>query len=474
MSIKKTRIRRVNENPVGDGPVMYWMNREIRAEDNWALLYAEELALEHKRPLVVVYNLVLGYLGGGVVQQVFKLQGLQEVAQDLEAKNISFVLINSSDVETSGKDLVKFFEDFQPGIVVTDFSPVRAQMSWVKELGKSLTCSFQMVDAHNIVPVWIASPKQEYGAYTLRPKLHKKLAEYLEDFPKLKKHPYSLPEGVPTINWQKLFPENAKEKTGIFQGGSKEAEKVMDTFLRERLPVYATDRNNPLVEAQSDLSPYLHYGMLAPQRVALEAMKLLDAPVEVVMHAKKNKAKVDENGPLELMDHASAFLEELIVRRELSDNFCFYNKNYDTVEGFPEWARKALDKERTTKREYLYTKEEFEQAKTHDELWNAAQMEMLVTSKMHGYMRMYWAKKILEWTESPEEALEVAIYLNDKYSLDGRDPNGYAGIAWSIGGVHDRSWFARPIYGTVRYMARSGCDKRFDTKAYIAKWQERG
>ena len=192
------------------------------------------------------------------------------------------------------------------------------------------------------------------------------------------------------------------------------------------------------------------------------------------MHAKKNKAKVDENGPLELMDHASAFLEELIVRRELSDNFCFYNKNYDTVEGFPEWARKALDKERTTKREYLYTKEEFEQAKTHDELWNAAQMEMLVTSKMHGYMRMYWAKKILEWTESPEEALEVAIYLNDKYSLDGRDPNGYAGIAWSIGGVHDRSWFSRPVYGTVRYMARSGCDKRFDTKAYIAKWQERG
>ena len=438
------------------------------------MLYAQELALLHKRPLVVVYNLVLGYLGGGMPQQIFKLQGLQAVAKELQEKGISFALINSQDVETSGKDLVHFLEDLEPGVVVTDFSPIRAQLDWVKMLGKALECSVQMVDAHNIVPVWIASPKQEYGAYTLRPKLHKLLSEYLEDFPKLQMHPYPLAQQMPDIDWEKLYPKHDEVVLGVFVGGSAPARERLDIFLHERLPVYATDRNNPLADAQSDLSPYLHYGMLAPERVVLEVTKLLDAPVEVVMHAKKNKAKIDEKGPLQLIDHASAFLEELVVRRELSDNFCFYNKNYDTVEGFPEWARKALDRERSTKREYLYTEEEFEQAKTHDELWNAAEREMMTTGKMHGYMRMYWAKKILEWTKSPEEALEIAISLNDRYSLDGRDPNGYAGIAWSIGGVHDRSWFARPVYGTVRYMARSGCDKRFDTKAYIAKWQERG
>jgi deoxyribodipyrimidine photo-lyase len=192
--------------------------------------------------------------------------------------------------------------------------------------------------------------------------------------------------------------------------------------------------------------------------------------VSDILHAAKNKAKVDDRAPLGLIDHASAFLEELIVRRELADNFCFYNKNYDSVEGFADWAKKSIAKTRTDKREYLYSLEEFEASRTHDPLWNAAQSEMVQSGKMHGYMRMYWAKKILEWTESPEMAMRVAIALNDKYELDGRDPNGYAGIAWSIGGTHDRAWFSRPVFGTIRYMARSGCEKKFDVPAYIARW----
>jgi deoxyribodipyrimidine photo-lyase len=188
------------------------------------------------------------------------------------------------------------------------------------------------------------------------------------------------------------------------------------------------------------------------------------------MHALKNKAKINPDDGLELIDHASAYLEELIIRRELSDNFCWYNEYYDTVESFPEWAKKSYYRFRHDKREYIYTLKQFEHAKTHDELWNAAQMEMIITGKMHGYMRMYWAKKILEWTATPTDAMNIAIYLNDTYELDGRDPNGYAGIAWSIGGVHDRAWFERPIFGQVRYMARSGCEKKFNVKAYIEKW----
>jgi len=472
MSVKKTRIRKVNEKPVQSGPVVYWMNREIRADDNWALLYAQELAFEQRQPLLVVYNLVNSYLGGRSENLFFKLGGLQEVQDNLAKKNIPFSLLVSESIEKSGQDLLSFLQGQNPGVVVTDFSPVRAQIAWVKQVGKEVHCSVQMVDTHNIIPVWVASPKQEYGAYTLRPKLHKKLPEYLEEFPDLSNHTYNTSQRGQEIDWKKLY-ENTENKELTFRPGSAQAKKMMKVFLEERLPQYATDRNNPLLEAQSDLSPYFHYGMIAPQRVALEVLKLVDAPIEVIMHAKKNKAKIDDKAPLSLLDHASAYLEELIVRRELSDNFCFYNKFYDTVDGFPDWAKKALDRERSTKRDFIYTKDDFEKALTHDELWNAAQREMICTGKMHGYMRMYWAKKILEWTKSPEEAMEIAIYLNDTYSLDGRDPNGYAGIAWSIGGVHDRSWFSRPVYGTVRYMARSGCDKRFDTGAYIAKFSSK-
>ena len=195
----------------------------------------------------------------------------------------------------------------------------------------------------------------------------------------------------------------------------------------------------------SDLSPYLHFGQIAPQRVAREIQQA-DAPPE----AKQ------------------AFLEELIVRRELSDNFCWYNPDYDKFSGFPEWAQKTLDQHRDDRREYLYSLEEFEQGRTHDALWNAAQLEMVLRGKMHGYLRMYWAKKILEWTASPEEALEIAIYLNDRYELDGRDPNGYVGVAWSIGGVHDRAWGERPVFGKIRYMNLSGCQRKFKVDQYIA------
>ena len=202
--------------------------------------------------------------------------------------------------------------------------------------------------------------------------------------------------------------------------------------------------------------------MISPQRIVLDILEEFDLKIDDVTDEKKNLAKGE--------DSVAAFFEELIVRRELSDNFCYYEPNYDSTECFPDWAKKSLKKSESDKREFIYTKKQFENAQTHDDLWNAAQIEMVKTGKMHGYMRMYWAKKILEWTKNAEDAMDVAIYLNDKYELDGRDPNGYAGIAWSIGGVHDRPWFEREIFGQIRYMAKSGCDKKFDTKLYIDRW----
>ncbi len=303
------------------------------------------------------------------------------------------------------------------------------------------------VDAHNIVPCWAASPKQEFAAYTIRPKIKRALPEFLEEFPKLKKHPVSWQGKIPKNNWtgiQKTLKVSSIPEADWIKPGEKHALNTLKIFIEKKLPSYATKRNDPVADGQSNLSPYLHFGQISAQRVALE-----------VENASVDKASRD------------TFLEELIVRRELADNFCFYTPQYDKFEGFPAWARKTLNAHRKDRRAYSYTLQQFEYAKTHDELWNAAQTEMVKRGKMHGYMRMYWAKKILEWTGSPEKAMEIAIYLNDLYGLDGRDPNGYTGIAWSIGGVHDRAWNERPIFGKIRYMSYNGCKSKFDVKRYI-------
>ncbi|ONK71697.1 uncharacterized protein A4U43_C04F11410 [Asparagus officinalis] len=220
-----------------------------------------------------------------------------------------------------------------------------------------------------------------------------------------------------------------------------------DGFLTKRLKNYHTDRNNPLKpKALSGLSPYLHFGQISAQRCALEAKSLRNS----------NPQAVD------------TFLEELIIRRELADNFCYYQPQYDSLRGAWEWARNTLMDHAADKREHLYTKEQLEKAKTVDPLWNASQLEMVHHGKMHGFMRMYWAKKILEWTSNPEEALSIAIYLNDKYQIDGRDPNGYVGCMWSICGIHDQGWKERPVFGKIRYMNYAGCKRKFDVDGYIA------
>lgn len=469
--VKPERVRTLHSHAYTSGPVLYWMSRDIRAEDNWALLYAQELARKENAPLIVLYNLAPAFLGGGLRQHAFKLQALKSVEALLKKKNIPFFICSGAQTE---KDVVAFVEANGVGAVVTDFSPLKLPRAWVEYVRAHLTVPFYEVDAHNIVPCWIASPKQEFGAYTLRPKLHKLLREYLEEFPALHKHPHAYEGKVPAIDWDALMNapgiDASVKPVDWIDGSHKSAEKALARFIEDGLSHYADERNDPNEHAQSNLSPYLHYGVLSAERIALSVLERLDAPIETILAKARNKAKVDPKKKLDLADHAGAYLEELIVRRELSDNFCFYNDHYDSVEGFPEWAKKSHAAHKGDKREYLYTIDQFEQGKTHEALWNAAQQEMVQTGKMHGYMRMYWAKKILEWTPSPAEAMRVAIYLNDKYELDGRDPNGYAGIAWSIGGVHDRAWFERPVFGQIRYMNANGCKAKFDTERYIAKW----
>jgi deoxyribodipyrimidine photo-lyase len=419
------------------------MSRDQRVSDNWALLYAQELALEMRQPLLVVFCLVQDYAGASNKHYRFMLESLTKVRQNLELFRIQFLILKGSPVTT----LPAFIEQNVVGVVVSDFNPLRINRQWKDSILQKVNVSVIEVDAHNIVPCRVASPKQEFGAYTLRPKIRRLLSDYLEEFPKLVIHPfYGDGQYVLMENDKNLYPDIDLETITYswITSGEDAAHKAAEKFVSDRLIYFERDRNDPVKNGQSGLSPYLHFGQLSSQRLAL------------MIRSQENAA-----------GSADSFLEELIVRRELSDNYCLYSTYYDSFEGFPVWAKKTLNEHRTDRRLFLYTISQFENAETHDELWNVAQKEMIIKGKMHGYMRMYWAKKILEWTASPEEAIAVSIYLNDKYSLDGRDPNGYTGIAWAIGGLHDRAWVERPVLGKIRYMNDTGCRRKFDVRAYI-------
>jgi deoxyribodipyrimidine photo-lyase len=445
-AIDVTRIRTLNKKPFIDGSVVYWMSRDQRVNDNWALLYAQELALSRSQPLLVVFCLVPSFLGATLRHYRFMLQGFKETENQLKDFNIGFKLLKG----WPDAEIPRFLKELEAGALITDFSPLRINRQWKDKVAGAFDVSCFEVDAHNIVPCWEASPKQEYAAYTIRPKINRLLHEYLVDFPGLVKHPHGRPETRSLTDWVKAE-DDLKIDHGIseikkFIPGEAAAREAMDEFLENGLYYYSNLRNDPTADGQSNLSPYLHFGHLSAQRLALKVKEV----------AGNTSAGQD-------------YLEELIIRRELSDNFCYYNSNYDSIEAFPRWARETLAAHASDPREYLYSLEDFETAQTHDDLWNAAQLEMVKNGKMHGYLRMYWAKKILEWSSSPGQAMEIAISLNDKYSLDGRDPNGYAGIAWSIGGVHDRAWFERPIFGKIRYMSYKGSKSKFNIQKYIEK-----
>ena len=445
-SMNVKRVRALKDGTKKEGQIVYWMSRDQRVEDNWALLYAQELALQMKAPLAVVFCLVPRFLNATLRQFGFMLKGLEQVEKSLKDLKIPFFLLKGWPRE----EIPRFAAERKIAILVTDFDPLRIKRQWKEEVANKLIIPLYEVDTRNIVPCWVASPKQEYGAFTLRPKINRSLPEFLEKFPKLEVHPFTWSDKVESTDWERVVTSLEVDRdvgeVDWLSPGERAARKTLNRFLKNNLGEYPFKRNDPNQSSVSHLSPYLHFGQISAQRVALEV--------------KRHQVESEQE---------MSYLEELIVRRELSDNYCFYNDKYDQFEGFHPWAQKTLNEHRSDKREYVYPVEEFEKAETHDDLWNAAQMEMVRRGKMHGYMRMYWAKKILEWTESPESALEIAIYLNDKYELDGRDSNGYAGIAWSVGGVHDRPWNERPVFGKIRYMSYSGCKRKFDIKSYIQK-----
>jgi len=458
--------------------VVYVMSRDQRVFDNFALIHACNIANKNGLPLVVVFNLYPEVKNRTRNQYEFMLKGLESVASDLKNLNIEFLCT----INKTANELANLIQDnFKPHTVVFDFSPLKGPSSFRTSFAKEIKCNCDLVDTHNIVPVWITSDKEEFAAYTIRPKIKKLLEDFIEVpenlEPILSKFTNSIGPDFCTYDYDFLIKSvTAKSLDNympIVEPGQYHALMELDKFIETKLINYFVLRNDPTQNFQSNLSAYLHFGNLYSLTITNKVLEF----------CKKNSVNVEVGFKQEIKDFESlsfnqklklsteSFLEELIIRKELSDNYCFYNNNHNSINGAKQWAIKTLKKHSADKRDVLYSIKELEFAKTKDHAWNAAQIQLITTGKIHGYMRMYWAKKMLEWTANAEQAIDNLIYLNDKYSLDGYDPNGYVGILWSIAGLHDRVWFERPIFGQIRYMNANGLSKKFNVNKYIEQVQ---
>jgi len=444
--IHPTRIKQLNANRVRSGDyVVYWMQASQRALDNHALEYSIRKANEMNKPLVVFFGLTSSFPEANERHYLFMLQGLQEIAETLEERGIPFVLQQVS----PERGLIEISKN--ASLAVTDRGYLRIQRQWRQYAAQHLRCPLLQVESDVVVPIETVSQKEEYTAATIRPKIKKQLNTFLTPLRseslqrRLSHHSFysidlsSLPKII-----SHLPIDHQVKPSSVFHGGTSHAVLLLDRFIHQKLPYFSELRNDPGKEYCSHMSPYLHFGQISPLTIALQILKTNDPNTE-------------------------AYLEELIVRRELSMNYVYYNTFYDSFDGLPDWAKTTLAIHKKDRRKYTYSMSDLDLAQTHDQYWNAAQLEMKKTGKMQGYMRMYWGKKILEWVPSPQTAFQIALSLNNKYELDGRDPNGFTGIAWCFG-KHDRAWQERPIFGKVRFMNDAGLTRKFTMNEYIEKY----
>jgi deoxyribodipyrimidine photo-lyase len=447
--IQKSRIQLLNDANAAKGQyVLYWMQQSQRADDNHALEYAIQQANRLGQGVLVVFGLMDDYPEANRRHYTFLLEGLQETRDTLARRGIKMIIQQGAPAEV----VLKLAR--HASVIVCDCGYLRHQKSWRNEVARQAACRVVQVESDVIVPLRVVSDKAEYAARTIRPKIHKHLADYLIDFKPTTVKKSTLNLDVKGLDIENLDAVLRKLKldpdvgpvTHFFKGGSSRARQIFKSFLHRRLANYVDNRNQPQTDDISHMSPYLHFGQISPLYLALQ-INGLDRDLQAAK---------------------DSYLEELIVRRELAMNFANYALHYDSYKCLPNWARLTLAEHQKDPREYVYTRRQLENAQTHDEYWNAAMREMRYTGFMHNYMRMYWGKKILEWSNTPEHAFRTTLAINNKYFLDGRDPNSYTGVAW-VYGVHDRAWFERPIFGKVRYMAATGLERKCDIKGYVKK-----
>lgn len=435
------RIFELNKSPDSKGQILLKLSRDLRISWNFAINYAANRANKSSEALIIAIILEDYFLHTDRRIDFFK-SGLIEFAEKANELNYGIIIFNNYE------EFRNYVVNNSYGLIITDFYPLKNAVNNNKLIAEKCNTKFLEIDTHNIVPARYVSNKAEFAAYTIRPKINKLLDDFLVEIPNPEKcnikpsKEYYFEKNVFLEKLSKLNYESIGVASD-YNGGEAAALQKFNYFIEKKLNGYSELRNDPANNHLSDLSPYFNFGFISPQFVAYQ-----------VKHLHDNTAD------------SAAFLEEMIIRRELSDNFCLYNGEYDNFNGYHQWAKDTLEEHFADKREYIYDLAALENAATHDKYWNAAQSQMLRTGKMHGYMRMYWAKKIMEWTKTPYEAHEIALYLNDKYELDGYDPNGYVGVAWSIGGVHDRAWQQREIFGKIRYMNAAGLKRKFDIERY--------
>lgn len=440
-----TVLEDIEINPSGKF-VLYWMQSSQRVSYNLALYEAISIANELKKPLVVFFVINENFPYASRRHFLFMLEGLKDVYEDLHKRNIKFVIHIGDPV----RHVLEFSKS--ASVLVMDVGYTKVLKEWRKHILEEIKIRVISVEDNVVVPVSIASDKEEYGAYTIRRKIQKHLPEYLVSynmpeitFPQCREILFSFDVRNPERAVNHLNLNYDVRESSYFKGGYHEALKRLKDFVENKLSQYVEYKNDFTRDFTSNLSPYLHFGQISPIEVAL--------------------AVIESSAP---SYEKQAFLEELIVRRELSFNFVFYNPRYDRLEGLQKWAYETLEKHKLDERPYRYSLSQLENGETHDALFNAAMKELVITGKMHGYLRMYWGKKIIEWSESPEIAFKYLEELNNKYALDGRDPNSYAGIAWCFG-KHDRPFKERPIFGKVRYMSDKSICRKFDVGEYIEK-----
>jgi deoxyribodipyrimidine photo-lyase len=444
-SIQPERIKRLNKAKEASGDyIVYWMQASQRTHYNHALDYSINQALRLKKPLIVYFGLTSDYPEANLRHYTFMLEGLLEVKKSLEEMNIELVILNRSP-EIGAVEMAE-----NASLMVTDRGYMDILRRWREYVAQKIKCPLIQVETDVVVPIETASLKEEYAAATIRRKINQQLEKFLtpletSNYPSIKGSFYLDLDSLRLDNMgkvlNKLDIDRSVENVNIYRGGTTQAFIHLKKFLEHKLDRFTDLRNDPSQEYLSNMSPYLHFGQISPLYMALKV------------------SNTDSPG-------SDAYLEELVIRRELSMNFVYYNPQYDNIKCLPDWAKKTLKEHENDPRPYIYSLEELENAETHDPYWNAAQKEMVFTGKMHGYMRMYWGKKILEWVDHPTEAYQIALYLNNKYELDGRDANGYTGVAWCFG-KHDRAWKEREVFGKVRYMNDKGLKRKFKIDNYV-------
>ncbi|MGA8937966.1 MAG: deoxyribodipyrimidine photo-lyase [Acidobacteriaceae bacterium] len=429
--------------------VVYWMQRAQRGRDNHALDMAVACGNALGLPVAVYFAAISNFPHANLRHYAFLNEGLPDVEVDCAERGVGFVMRRAPN-----EDHLRFFADVGAAMVIGDENPMREPERWRVRVAEELAIPFWTVDADVIVPSRLLE-KAQFSAAVARPRLYRALPEFL--VPYANPHAevrWKQPRGLHaedvradmTRGWTEF--DRSVKPVEAWMGGHHAAVKRLHTFCAEMLESYDRDRNRPETDGTSKISPYLHFGHIGPQTIALA----VDA-------AAKKYPK--------LQSARDSYFNELIVWRELSVNFVRYQPEYDAPGCADNWAKATIAEHDRDERERLYKLPQLERGETYDELWNAAQIQMVRYGWMHNYLRMYWAKKILEWTPNVRIAMKVAIYLNDKYEIDGRDPNGYAGIAWSMLGKFDRAWFDRPIFGKRRYMSGASTGRKFLSSMYI-------